>query len=103
MLSETEPAVELKSIIDDLTQRLIDYSKTANANQAYINRQQALINSLTAIYNSLERLNHFTLLYLIDQQLGKLLAENPEIDGVIISLYLKPNPRNISLIALTCP
>lgn len=103
MLSETEPKTALGLIIEELSQKLLDYSKSSSPNEAYITRQKALITRLYDIHNTQEHITHYSFLQTIDQQLGKLLAENPEVDGVIISLYLKPNPRNISLIALTCP
>lgn len=103
MLSETEPKTALGLIIEELSQKLLDYSKSSAPNAAYISRQQVLIQRLSDIHNTLDYITQYSFLQTIDQQLGKLLAENPEVDGVIISLYLKPNPRNISLIALTCP
>lgn len=103
MLTETEPKIALGLIIEELSQKLLDYSKTSSPNEAYITRQKNLITSLSEIHNSLDYITHYPFLHTIDQQLGKLLIDNPEVDGVIISLYLKPNPRNISLIALTCP
>lgn len=103
MLADTDPKTSLRIIIDDLSQRLLDYSKTTNPNNQYINRQQNLINTLIAVEGNLNHLHNYAYLQAIDQQLCKLLAESPEIDGIIISLNLRSAPRNIACIALTCP
>jgi hypothetical protein len=103
MLSESEPTAALGAIIEELTQKLLDYSRTQAPSKAYIDRQRLLVSRLTDIYNSQHRLNFHNHLFLIDQQLCKLLADSPEIDGVVITLNLCSAPRNIACIALTCP
>lgn len=90
--------IMLKSIIQDLTQRLERYIQKPDSKQSFIDNQNKLLSEIVAAYNQFERYKADPLAVVISQEIEKLDAKQIQIDGFHITVRRDTTGRNYSFI-----
>jgi hypothetical protein len=80
----------LSSIINDLENDLIKYTRKGSPNPGIVKTREKLIHQLTEVY---ENHKHLTLIEVFEQiqhDIDRVLKKDPELRGVVIVLPLRP-------------
>jgi len=93
-----EPYTGLLTVIDLLSGKLLDYSKTPNANQGYIDRQKAIITDLLEVSDSLKFYDLHPAWTHIQDMIDNTLKSDPSIEAFQININLKEVTNHISVI-----
>lgn len=93
-----EPKTALMSIIDELANKMHEYTSKPNANLEYINRQRKLIDSLYQVCESLLFYDLHPVLVLLNQSINDALKLDPSIETFQVNINLKPVTNRISVI-----
>jgi len=80
----------LSSIINDLENDLLKYTKKGSPNEGIVRMREDLIRQLSEVYDGYKHLKLIEVFEQIQYDIDKALDKDPELRGVVIVLPLRP-------------